>query len=154
MLKATKLLLTIIFIYASAFHVLGQSANYSGTWNLNFEKSKLEHIPSGLTGSIYIIKHDGAKFSLTRYHIYDGKRKKIHLKMYSDSETRRVKILFHGKLEQQVNSLLATFWGKNFRYIVNCKFGNTENELVAYETFTGKPQNHRNIWVFDKEVSK
>ena len=154
MSKATKLLLTIIFIYASAFHVLGQSANYSGTWNLNFEKSKLEHIPSGLTGSIYIIKHDGAKFSLTRHNIYNGKRKKIHLKMYSDSETRRVKILFHGKLEQQVNSLLATFWGKNFRYIVNCKFGNTENELVADETFTGKPQNHRNIWVFDKEVSK
>lgn len=74
--------------------------------------------------------------------------------MINDGRTRRVKLIFKGKLEQKENSLLSTLWRKNFLNVVDYKFGNDKDELIADETFTGKPQNHHNIWVFDRENSK
>lgn len=74
--------------------------------------------------------------------------------MLADGRTRRVKILFKGKLEKKENSLQATLWRKDFRNIVNYKYGNSENELVADEVFTGKPQDHHSIWVFSREIQK
>jgi hypothetical protein len=154
MRKITKLLATTIIFIVCSLSTFGQVQNFSGTWILNFEKSKLEQKAGGLTSSIFIIKQTGDKLRLTRYHIFSGKKRKISFKMVADSKTRRVKILFRGKLEKKENSLQATLWRKNFLNIVNYKFGNNQNEFVADEVFTGKPQNHHNIWVFDREIPK
>lgn len=147
-----KILLTIIGLTVSQVQVFAQTPDFTGTWVLNFEKSKLAHRANGLTGSIFIIKQDGNNFSLTRYHIFGDKKKKLSFKMVADSKTRRVKILFKGKLEKKENSLQATLWRKYFLNIVHYKFGENQNEFVADEVFTGKPQNHHNIWVFDREI--
>ena len=149
-----KILLTVLgsFIYQS--QILAQTPNYTGTWVLNLEKSKLEHPPEGLTSSVFIIKQEGDKFRLTRNHLFGDKKKKISFKMIADGKTRKVKILFKGKLEQKENSLQATLWRKNFSNIVNYKFGNGQNEFIADEIFKGKPQDHHSIWVFDREVPK
>jgi hypothetical protein len=74
--------------------------------------------------------------------------------MIADGKTRKVKILFKGKLEHTENSLRATLWRKNFSNIVNYKFGDSQNEFIADEVFKGKPQDHHSIWVFDREISK
>ncbi|MFI5406157.1 MAG: hypothetical protein ACHQ1D_06545, partial [Nitrososphaerales archaeon] len=131
-----------------------QTSNYTGTWVLNLEKSQLEDRPEGLTSTVFIIKQDGDKFSLTRYHIIGDKKKKISFKMVADGKTRKVKILFKGKLERKENNLQATLWRKNFLNIVNYKFGINQDELIADEVFTSKANNHHNIWVFDKEIPK
>ena len=138
------------------FHFYGftQTPNFSGTWILNFEKSKLEDKIDGLTGQSFIIKQEGDKFNLKIYHIYGDKKRKIGFKMLADGKTRRVKLIFKGKLEQKGNSLLATMWRSNYLNIVNYKFGTNQNELVADEVFTGRPKNHHSIWVFDREISK
>lgn len=154
MKKLTRLLLTTIMLQAVCLSSFGQNQNFTGTWILNFEKSKLEHKADGLTGSMFIIKQDGNKFRLTRYHLFGEKKKKISFKMVADAKTRCVKILFKGKLEKRENSLQATLWRKDFLNIVNYKFGVNQNELIADEVFTGKPQNHHNIWVFDREIPK
>ncbi len=154
MINVLKILLTVIGLTVSQFQVFAQRPDFTGSWLLNFEKSKLEHRANGLTGSIFIIRQDGDNFSLTRYHLFGDKKKKISFKMVADGKTRRVKILFKGKLEKKENSLQATLWRKNFLNIVNYKFGNNQNEFVADEVFTGRPQNHHNIWVFDREISK
>lgn len=156
MKKITKLLLTTIILIALNSSVFGQAPDFSGTWTLNFEKSKLDKDDSlnGLTGQIFIIKQDGNKFSLKIYHIYGDKKKKIGFRMIADGKTRRVKIIFKGKLEQKENSLDATMWRKNYLNRVNYKFGAYQNELIADEVFTGKPKNHHSIWVFDREVLK
>ena len=151
-----KIKLLSIVLGLSVYHlqILAQTPNYSGTWILNFEKSKLEHKPDGLTKSVFIIKQEGDEFKLTRYHIFGDKKKKISFKMISDGKTRRIKLLFKGKLEQKNDSLLATLWRKNFLNIVNYKFGTSQKEFIADEVFTGKPENHHNIWVFDREIPK
>ena len=147
----------ILAIFALFFYqplIFAQTHNYTGTWLLNLEKSQLESRPEGLTSSVFIIKQDGDKFRLTRYHISGEKKKKISVKMVADGKTRKVKILFKGKLERKENNLQATLWRKNFSNIVNYKFGNNQNELIADEVFTSKQNNHHNIWVFDREIPK
>jgi hypothetical protein len=147
-----KFLFTLITLIAFQLTVFAQNQNYTGTWILNFEKSKLEHPALGLTSKVFMIKQDGDNFRLTQYNIFGDKKKKISFKMIADGMTRRVKILFKGKLQKKENGLQATLWRKNFLNIVNYKFGNNTNEFVADEVFTGSPQNHHSIWVFDREI--
>ena len=149
-----KCFLTLIGLIVFHFYGFTQTPNFSGTWVLNFEKSKLEDKTDGLTGQSFIIKQEGDKFNLKIYHIYGDKKRKIGFKMLADGRTRRVKLIFKGKLEQKENSLLATMWRSNYLNIVNYKFGTNQNELVADEVFTGRPKNHHSIWVFDREISK
>lgn len=151
--RSLKILITVIGLFVCQSKIFAQAPNYSGTWVLNFEKSKLEHKPNGLTRSVFIIKQEGDKFRLTRYHIFGDRKKKISFQMIADGKTRRIKLLFKGKLERKENSLLATLWRKNFSNVVNYKFGNP-NELIADEVMKSKPNNHHNIWVFDREISK
>ena len=154
MKKTTKLLLTTIILIAFNLSIFGQAPNFSGTWILNFEKSKLEDKTDGLTGQMFIIKQEGDKFSLKIYHIYGDKKKKIGFRMFADGKTRRLKIIFKGKLEQKDNGMQVTMWRKNYLNIVNYKFGINQNEFIADEIFTGRPKNHHSIWVFDREVLK
>jgi hypothetical protein len=151
-----KFILTLLGIIIFHFYGFTQTPNFSGTWVLNFEKSNLYKNDNlnGLTNQIFIIKQDGNKFSLKIYHIYGDKKKKIGFRMLADGKTRRVKIIFKGKLEQKENSLQATMWRKNYLNIVNYKFGRNQNELIADEVFTGRPKNHHSIWVFDRQVPK
>jgi hypothetical protein len=146
------LFLTVIGLFVCQSPIFAQAPNYTGTWVLNLEKSKLEHRPNGLTGSVFIIKQEGDNFRLTRTHIFGDRKKTISFKMIADGKTRKIKILFKGKLELKENTLNATLWRKNFLNIVNYKFGSSQNELIADEVFTGNPQNHHNIWVFDRET--
>jgi hypothetical protein len=152
--KTTKLVLTIIILIAFNSSIFGQASNFSGTWILNFEKSKLEDKTDGLTGQIFIIKQEGDKFSLKIFHIYGDKKKKIGFRMLADGKTRRLKIIFKGKLEHKENGLQATMWRTNYLNIVNYRFGTNQNEFIADEVFTGKPKNHHSIWIFDREVLK
>lgn len=151
MKKIFTLLFVSIIINLQAF---SQKPNYSGTWILNLEKSKLEDKPEGLTSSIFIIKQEGDIFKLTRYHISGEKKRKIGFKLKANGKTRRVKIFFKGKLEWKDNILQASLWNKGFSNIVNYKFGADSNEFIADEVFEGPPKNHHNIWVFDREKTK
>ena len=112
--KLNILLLIIGFLFHS--QLFAQNPNFTGTWVLNFEKSNLDKSDNliGLTGQIFVIKQDSNKFSLKIYHMYGDKKKKIGFKMVADGKTRKVKILFKGKLEKKENSLQATMWRKNY----------------------------------------
>ena len=153
MKKGIKILLLLTGLFYQS-QSIAQKPDYTGTWVLNLQKSKLEFPPEGLTSSVFIIKQDGNKFQLTRYLIFGEKKRKLGFKMNADGKTRRVKIFFKGKLEWKGNNLQATLWIKNFLNIVNYKFGNSENQFIADEVFTGKPQNHHSIWVFDRKKTK
>ena len=151
-LKLLLLLLGIMFQY----QIFAQVPDFTGTWKLNFEKSKLDSTDNlkGLTSQLFVIKQDGDNFSLKIYHMYGDKKRKIGFKMQADGKTRTVKLIFKGKLEQKENSLQATMWRKNYLNAVNYKFGANQNELIADEVFTGRPKDHHSIWVFDRELEK
>lgn len=146
----------LLFCLVFQVQIFAQPPDFTGTWVLNFEKSNLDKTDNlnGLTGQIFVIKQLDNKFGLKIYHLYGDKKKKIGFSMLADGKTRRLKILFKGKLEQKESSLQATMWRKNYLNSVNYKFGINQNELVAEEVFTGKPKDHHSIWVFDREIAK
>lgn len=152
--KLKLLLLLLGTMFQS--QIFAQVADFTGTWKLNFEKSRLDTTDNlkGLTSQIFVIKQDGDNFSLKIYHIYGDKKRKIGFTMQADGKTRTVKLIFKGKLERKENGLQATMWRKNYLNTVNYKFGANQNELVADEVFTGRPKDHHSIWVFDRELEK
>ncbi|MFN8344104.1 MAG: hypothetical protein U0X91_03835 [Spirosomataceae bacterium] len=152
-----KLLLLLLFSsFCLSFHTtFSQTPDYSGTWLLNREKSKLGSEGSKtLTNSIFIIEQRGDKFTLTRYHVYDAKKKKLKIKMTADGKARKMKLLFNGKLEWLGDSLRASVWRKNFSNIVCYKFGENTNEFIADEVFKAGTQHYHNYWVFARETKK
>jgi predicted glycosyltransferase involved in capsule biosynthesis len=146
----------LLFCLVLQGQIFAQTPDFTGTWVLNFEKSNLDKTDNlkGLTGQIFVIKQEDNKFALKIYHLYGDKKKKIGFSMLADGKTRRLKILFKGKLEQKGSSLQVTMWRKKYLNSVNYKFGINQNELVADEVFTGKPKDHHSIWVFDREIAK
>ena len=84
----------------------------------------------------------------------EDKKRKLCFNMVADGKNRRIKIFFKGKLEWKENHLQATIFRNGFFNVVNYKFGENQNEFIADEVFTGRPQNHHNIWVFDREIPK
>lgn len=151
MLLKFKLLLLFCLIAVISFYSQAQTPDLTGTWKLNFEKSQLEHRAEGLTGSTFIIIQKGNKIKLTRYHYFGSKKKRIRFSMIADGKIRRVKLLFKGKLETHGQALQSTLVRKHFWNCVTYRFGSSEKELVADEVFKGLPQDHHNIWVFDKQ---
>lgn len=128
-----------------------QKPNYSGTWKLNLQKSKLEaNWAKGLTEGVFTITQAGDKFKLSRYFIINGKKQKLGIKMIADGKVRRKKILFKGKLEWMGNNLHAKIYRNGFSNVVDYMFGDTQNEFIADEVFTGRPQDYHNHWVFDR----
>jgi hypothetical protein len=150
---AHSVVLSLLFLLFS-FMAFSQASDFTGTWILNMEKSKLEDPAEGLTGSIFKIRQDGDQFKLKIYHLFGDKKRKIGFKMLADGKQRRVKLIFKGKLEKKEDGLLATLVRKDFLNIVHYKFGASQNELIADEVFTGKPRDHHSIWVFDREIPK
>lgn len=153
MQKLLKPLILIIGIVLCQFTVQAQHPDYSGTWILNLDKSKLEDVSDGFTGSIFIIEQHDDVVKLTRYHLFGEKQNKIKFKMKPDGEARRVKLFFTGKLEWQGTNLVSSIWRENFSNIVTYHFGAATNEFIADEVFKGTPRDHHNIWVFDRMVA-
>jgi hypothetical protein len=146
------LVLTGLFFYQS--EIFAQTPDYTGTWVLNNEKSKIQSPPDGMTSSIFIIKQKGHDFSLTIHHIFGNQQDTIVIKIVSDGKTRKVLSVLDGKLEQRKDGLHITLWKKDFLDKVTYKFGKDKNEFIADEVLVSDSDNHHNIWVFEREISK
>ena len=156
-IKIMKNNINILLIAISFFchsNVFAQTLNYTGTWVLNNEKSKIQSRPDGMTSSVFIIKQRGNDFSLTIHHIFGNQQDTIVIKMLSDGKTRNVLNVLQGKLEQKKDGLHITLWKKGFLDKVNYRFGNNKNEFIADEVLTSDSDNHHNIWVFDRKTPK
>ena len=147
--KQSLLLFLFCAVCATSFC---QHPDYSGPWILNLEKSKLEDPSEGFTGSKFIIKQQGEQFTLTRYHFYGEKKNRLKFQMMADGKLRAVKLIFKASSNGRGDALKATLSRKkNFLNIGNYHFGETTDEFIADEVFTGLPKDHHSIWVFDRE---
>lgn len=141
---------SVIVAFSLRSGVFAQTPNYSGTWVLNNEKSKIVSPPDGMTSSIFIIKQKGNDFSLTIHHVFGNQQDTIVIKMVSDGKTRKVLNVLQGKLERKKDGLHITLWKKGFLDKVTYRFGKDKNEFIADEVLISDSDNHHNIWVFDR----
>lgn len=142
-------IIPVLILYQSC--TFTPKSDFSGTWVLNNEKSKLQARPDGMTSSIFVIKQVGQKFSLTIHHIFGDQKDTVVIEMLSDGKTRQVLGTFNAKLEEKENCLQVTLWQKDFLDIVKYKFGQNKNQFIADEVLTSNSDNHHNIWVFDRK---
>jgi len=152
--KTTLLTMVVAFCIQLPLSTFAQTPNYSGTWVLNNGKSKIASRPDGMTGSVFIIEQKGNDFSLTIHHLFGNQQDTIVIKMLSDGKTRKVLNVLEGKLEQGKDGLHITPWKENFLDKVTYKFGKDRNEFIADEVLVSDTDNHHNIWIFDRAVSK
>lgn len=149
-----KILLALIGLFFYQSQIFAQTPNYTGTWVLNNEKSKIQSRPDGMTSSIFIIKQKGNDFSLTIHHVFGNQQDTIVIKMFSDGKTRKVLSVLDGKLERKKDGLHITLWKKDFLDKVIYKFGKDKTEFIADEVLVSDSDNHHNIWIFDRDLSK
>lgn len=144
-------LFLLLFSSFFAIHCHAQQIpDFSGTWVLDMQKSRIEDMKEGFSGSKFIITQKGEKFKLTRYHYFGEKKNKISFSMKADGKQRGVKVLFKGILEPTDQGLKATLKRKNFLNVVNYAFGSSHDELIADEVFKGLPKDHHSVWVFNR----
>lgn len=149
-----KVLLTVFGLFFQMSYIFAQTPNYTGTWVLNNEKSKMESRIDGMTSSVFVIKQVGNNFSLTIHHVFGSQQDTIVIKMLSDGKTRKVLSVLEGKLERRKDGLHITLWKKGFLDKVTYKFGDTKNEFIADEVLKSDSDNHHYIWIFDRQISK
>jgi len=106
------------------------------------------------TSSVFVIKQEGNNFSLTIHHVFGNQEDTIVIKMLSNGKTRKVLSVLDGKLERRKDGLHITLWKKDFLDKVTYKFGKDKNEFIADEVLVSDSDNHHNIWIFDRDVSK
>lgn len=147
----TKTRFLVILFVLTAIVAFTQKPDYSGTWVLNLEKSRLTspHSPK-ITKTVFIIEQQGDKLTLTRYHYRGDKKRRLKIKMTADGQQRKVKLFFNGKVEWIAENLRASLWNKGFSNVVNYSFGTSQDEFIADETFTSAKTNYHNYWVFDR----
>lgn len=151
MAKICFLITLFLFTATSAFT---QKPDYSGTWVLNLEKSKLTSPHSArITKTVFVIEQYGDKLTLTRYHYRGDKKRRLKIKMTADSQQRKVELFFNGKVEWIAENLRASLWNKGFSNVVNYSFGASQDEFIADETFTSAKKNYHNYWVFDRSLT-
>src|SRR5438045_3833746 len=149
-MKFKKILLTLVVTFGFQLISFAQTLNYSGTWVLNNEKSKIVSRPEGMTSSTFIIRQKGNDFSLTIHHVFGNQQDTIVIKMLSDGKTRKVLSVLEGKQEWRKDGLHITLWKENFSDKVTYRFGKDENEFIADEVLVSDTDNHHNIWIFDR----
>ncbi len=154
MKHSIKNVLLLAFLIFNLSPVFAQSSDYSGTWVLNKEKSKIPSWPTGMTSTVFIIKQEGDNFQLTIHHISGTKQDTIIIKLIADGATRKVLGVLDGKLERINGGLHAELWKNDFSDKVTYTFGKDSNEFIADEVLVSKTDNHHNIWVFDRDLSK
>ncbi len=149
-----KLLLALLGLFVCQFRTYAQTANYTGTWKINLQKSKFEaKWTNGMTEGEFNITQIGDKFKWSRYFIIKGKKNKLKLNLIADGKVRRIKfLLFKSKLDWQGDNLRVKIYRNGFSDVVDYKFGGTKNELIIDEVFVGRPQDYHNHYVLDKVV--
>ncbi len=131
-------------------------ANFSGSWNLNLQKSTLQIPPP--SASMFRIDHKEPQFHLSRTHFYGEKSETWSIDLTTDGKEVYQK---DGNLESwtrlywQRNSLVfdqkLKLNGKDGTNVVRYTLTDEGRTLIAVERMKTPKFSHYNYWVFEKQ---
>jgi hypothetical protein len=152
------LLFSVSVFWAAAVQAHGRPAkpNFTGKWNFNLAKSKLEIPPP--TSSRFVVDHREPKFRLTRTHIYAERSDTITVEFTTDGKEsvqdfgeRRARIRAHWEGTTLVAEMSVTAREGEGANVVRYSLQDRGKTLVAVERFRSATLNYDNTWVFDRE---
>ena len=131
----------------------GTKPDFSGTWELNLAKSKLEIPPPAST--TFYIAHKEPVFRFKRIHVYRGKPNTWGIELITGGpEVVQKEDDFHARLYWQQDVLiLDSYWmeeGAKTTNIVKYSLSNNAMVFTADELVRGPKAKHHNVWVFDR----
>ena len=140
-------------LVASVWAQRGTKPDFSGTWELNLAKSKLEIPPP--TSSTFYIAHKEPVFRFKRIHVYRGKPNTWGIELITGGpEVVQKEDDFHARLYWQQDVLiLDSYWmeeGAKTTNIVKYSLSNNAMVFTADELVRGPKAKHHNVWVFDR----
>ena len=145
---------TLVALLAVPFWIqAGAKPDFSGTWELNLAKSKLEIPPP--TSSTFYITHQEPVFRLKRTHVYSGKANTWSIELISDGpEVVQTEDNFHARLVWKQDALvLESYWidgGVKTTNTVRYRLSKDGKVFTADERVSGPKVKHLNVWVFDR----
>jgi len=136
----------------------GQNAakpDFSGVWNLNLQKSKLQ-IPAPDSG-VFNIDHKEPSFHLARTFVKDGKNDNWSIDLTTDGKEvvqEEKTETFRGRLRWDGNDLVLdstiSLKDRTATNVVRYHLSDDDQTLTATENFKGPRLKYENVWVFDK----
>ena len=134
----------------------GTQPDFSGTWEFNPAKSKLESNPP--TKSIFVIEHQDPRFKLTRTHTRGERSDTLSFEVTTDGKELHQKegeyeiwtrLTWMG--EELVLDMKMAYRGERGTNVVHYRLADGRKTFIAAEWYHMPGKVHHNLWVFDRE---
>jgi hypothetical protein len=159
MRKGLTVMAGILWILAAAGLASNEDAakpNFSGVWNLDLQKSKLQ-TPAPDSG-VFNIDHKEPSFHLSRTFMQGGQSDTWSIDQTTDGKEviqEEQTETFRGRLKWDGTDLILdstiSIKGRTATNVVRYHLSEDGRTFTATESFRGPRLKYDNIWVFDKE---
>ena len=158
-LSSRRLVAFLLFASALVLALVGggfEKPDFSGTWALNLEKTRLQSI-RGLESGEIVIEHAEPRFRFDRAFAIKGKTDSTSWQLTTDGReaavdeggiTRKSRLFWDG--DTLVLDELLTAKGGEATNRVRYRLRDGGRTLVAEEQFRGSRLSYDNLWVADK----
>ena len=137
----------------------GMKPDFSGTWEFNPEKSRLER--PAPTKSIFVIEHQDPIFKLTRTHTWGERSDTLSFEVTTDGKEHHQK---EGEYEswarmtwlgeELVLDMKMEFRGEQGTNVVHYRLTDGGKTFVAAEWYHMPSKQNHNLWVFDRVLEE
>ncbi len=139
-----------------AFSQTASKPDFTGTWKLNLDKSKLESPPPD--SSRFVIDHKEPSFRLQRTHVFKGKPDTWSIELTTDGKEVVQKdgnMDFHVSLRWEGDTLIFdSYWLRGTTKATNVVVYSLSKDRAVFtadERLTAPRAKHHNLWVFDRQ---
>ncbi len=133
----------------------GARPDFSGTWQLNQEKSRLEL--AAPSKSIFVIEHQEPRFKLTRTHTWGERSDTLSFEYTTDGEEHHRK---QGNYEswarmswlgdELVLDMRMSYKGEEGTNVVHYRLADEGQTFIAAEWYHMASKIRHNLWVLDR----
>lgn len=130
--------------------------NFTGTWKVNLQKSKLQIPPPEST--VFLVEHDEPRLKITRTHVFSGKSDTFTILLTTDGHETVLKdaqrtIYSRAYWEGNVlvfDSRIVTEAGEATN-VVRYRMAKDGQSFTARERLRSPKLNYDNVWVMERQ---
>jgi len=130
--------------------------NFTGTWKVNLQKSKLQIPPPEST--LFVVEHEEPNFRLTRTHVFQGKSDTFTIQLATDGKevvhkddkrTIYSRAYWEGSVLAFDSRILVD--GGEATNVVRYQMAKDGQSFTARERLRSPQRNYDNVWVMERQ---
>jgi len=130
--------------------------NFTGTWKVNLQKSKLQIPPPEST--VFVVDHQEPSLRITRTHVFQGKSDTFTIQLTTDGKEvvhKDDKRTIYSRVYWEGNVLVfdsrIVVEGGEATNVVRYRMAKDGQSLTARERLRSPQRNYDNVWVMKKQ---